>query len=524
MVSRSSRTPLFAALRRALRLAVASTRPGAPPVRELVEISRRRFIAASAAAAGLTMVPSCRQNGVKPDATGPRIAIVGAGIAGLNCAYKLKQAGLRAEVFEGSKRVGGRMFSGKDVLAPGLVTELGGEFIDSGHQDMMDLCKEFGLQLWDVESLDAKLKKEAFFFDGKHYTEAEVVEAFRPLAPKIQADAESLGDGPDYENPGNAGPLDRTSIAAYLDRLGASGWLRKLLDVAFVTEYGLETGDQSSLNFITMISTDVSEGKFEPFGESDERYKVEGGNQRVCLELSARVREQIRFEQRLEAVWSRGSGFALTFKGPQGTSTDVQADFVVLAIPFTLLRAVDVRVEMPDFKKKAIAELGYGNNSKVMVGMKQRVWNAAGFRGNIFSDEPFQLAWDSSMCQPGAAGGMTCYSGGNRALEVGGGTPDEQAARLAGGLDKAWPGFKAAMSGKNARMHWPTYPFSKAAYACYRPGQWTTICGAEGAPVGNLLFAGEHCSGDFQGFMNGGAETGRVAAEALLALVRPEKK
>lgn len=35
-------------------------------------------------------------------------------------------------------------------------------------------------------------------------------------------------------------------------------------------------------------------------------------------------------------------------------------------------------------------------------------------------------------------------------------------------------------------------------------------------PIGDVYFAGEHCSVDFQGFMNGAAETGRVAAEQIL--------
>src|SRR6187397_3595283 len=33
-------------------------------------------------------------------ATGPQIAIVGAGLAGLTCAYRLKQAGLTAQIYE----------------------------------------------------------------------------------------------------------------------------------------------------------------------------------------------------------------------------------------------------------------------------------------------------------------------------------------------------------------------------------------------------------------------------------------
>jgi monoamine oxidase len=65
-------------------------------------------------------------------------------------------------------------------------------------------------------------------------------------------------------------------------------------------------------------------------------------------------------------------------------------------------------------------------------------------------------------------------------------------------------------------MNWPSHPFTKCGYSAWRVGQYTTIAGSEMERVGNLFFAGEHTSYNFQGFMNGGAETGRRAAENIL--------
>jgi len=104
-------------------------------------------------------------------------------------------------------------------------------------------------------------------------------------------------------------------------------------------------------------------------------------------------------------------------------------------------------------------------------------------------------------------------------VDVGLDTAEHQANRLMAGMERVFPGVRATLNAKVARHHWPSAPFSKGSYACYRPGQWTTIAGAEFEPVGNLHFAGEHCSTDFQGFMNGAAETGRRAAQALLVAV-----
>ncbi len=83
------------------------------------------------------------------------------------------------------------------------------------------------------------------------------------------------------------------------------------------------------------------------------------------------------------------------------------------------------------------------------------------------------------------------------------------------------PGL-SALKTREARFHWPSFPYSRGSYACYLPGQWTSIRGAEREAVGNLHFAGEHCSLDAQGFMEGGCETGeRAAAEVLVALRHP---
>jgi monoamine oxidase len=524
----SARTPLFKSLRRLFGLARLANDDHGPSADELIEMplrarfSRREFLKASGAAAVTvgagSWLAGCAAPRTGPNA--PRIAIVGAGIAGLNAAHKLKKRGRIATVYEASKRTGGRMFTAKDLLNPGLTTELGGEFVDSHHEEIFALAKEFDLGLLDMQAPgEEKLIREAYFFDGAHHTEAQVVEAFRPLAERIKADHDKLGEVVDFENDGGGAELDKTSLADYFDKLGAKGWIRKLLDVAFLTEFGLECSEQSSLNMIFMISTDLSAGKLELFGESDERFKVAGGNQRIVDELANRVRDQIHLEHRLVALTGRDRGYTLTFD-QAGRTTDVDADFVILTLPFKMLREVELRMELPDWKKRAIAELGYGMNAKLMLGMKKRFWRDQGHSGNIFSDEPFQLAWDNSRLQSGDGGGITCYTGGKASNESSTGTAQDQAKRMLAALEKPFPGITAEFNDKAERFHWPTHPFTKASYACYRPGQWTTIANAEGKPVGNLFFAGEHCSYDFQGFMNGGAETGKQAALDLRKALR----
>ncbi|MEO7190903.1 MAG: NAD(P)/FAD-dependent oxidoreductase [Vicinamibacterales bacterium] len=530
-----SRSPLFESLRRAFRVAAVASRhqAGGPPIEELIEraASRRRFLRDSAALTAATLVAGCRQReapaaanpspGAAPRSGGPRVAIVGGGMAGLNTAYKLQKAGITATVYEGAQRTGGRIFTATNLLGDGLTAELGGEFIDSSHEEMLALMTEFGLERIDTQSpAAAALIDETYFINGRHYTLAQAARAFVPLAKRIFKDYDPLPDVVNYENPTVGAALDRLSIAEYLDRIGAAGWMRELIECAYVTEYGLELNEQSALNFVFLIGTgDLEDPKaFSLLGESDERYKVQGGNQRVVDELAKRLEPQIKRLHRLESIRSKGAGYTLTFQ-TGATVAEAEADFVVLAIPFTLLRQVHMQVELTPLKTKAIQELGYGTNAKVLVGFRSRPWEKRGYSGSTYSDEPFQLAWSNSFLQPGPAGGLTLYSGGKMGVEVGQGTPEAVAARLMEGMERVYPGVTREQNGTVRRFHWPSFEWTKGSYACYKPGQWTTIAGSEGLPVGNLFFAGEHCSYDFQGFMNGAAQSGVDTAKAVMAKV-----
>ena len=178
-----------------------------------------------------------------------------------------------------------------------------------------------------------------------------------------------------------------------------------------------------------------------------------------------------------------------------------------------------MQVALPQWKKNAIQNLGYGTNSKLFLGFNQPVWRSYVHSGYIFSNDTIQTGWDNSQLQGSTAAGFTVYQGGIKGVQLGSGTPQSQAPKFVAQLDKMWPGCADAYTGVAQRMHWPEHPYTKGSYACYKVGQYTTIRGAEIKPVGNLFFAGEHCSSYFQGFMNGAAETGRMAAADVIKAV-----
>lgn len=524
---KGSRTVTFSWVRRWLRLADLANRPEAPTVEELVErsweapVSRRAFLrAAGGVALAATAGELLRPIEVLAGAQAPRVAIVGAGIAGLSAGYHLRRAGIRPQIYEASTRAGGRILSVRDAVAPGLVTEFGGEFIDSGHEEMHRLVRLFGLRLIDLKGGEEARLRPTFYFNGRRISEAEVVRAFRPLARRIRQDQEAVGDVVTYrQHTPRARELDRISISEYLDRIGAAGWVKELLEVAYVGEYGLEAGEQSALNLVLLIGTEPGTS-FEVYGESDERYSVRGGNQQIPTRLAQLLEPSLHLGHRLVALRQRGSGYRLVFEQRGAGTVEVDADFVILTVPFTILRELEVRVDLPPVKRRAIQELGYGANSKLILGFRERVWRKEGLSGELFTDLPWQSGWDSSRGRPGIAGSYTIFLGGKAGVEVGEGPARAQADKVLPDLERIFPGARAAYTGRVARWHWPSYPFVRGSYACWKVGQYTTIAGAEFEPVGRLLFAGEHTSLDYQGYMNGAAETGRRAAQLVRRLAR----
>ena len=493
------KTPLLASLRQAFRLAQTVHTHPHQSIAEVVDqhqqrlLDRRQFLRGTAqtgAVLGLGGATVAKDwLNIIADQTAPRIAIVGAGIGGLSAGYYLRQKGIAATIFEADKRVGGRIKTGRMFGDGNLFTEIGAEFIDTVHTDMLRLVRALGLEnkLLDVDT-DTVGERDAFFIENKHHSLREVVAEMSAAYPRIARHQQRLAGA-------HFADFDRFSMAEYITSMGVSPWMQKLLAAAYIGENGMETDRQSAVNLLSIL--DTRPNQFTPFGESDERFKISGGNEQIPLGLAGLLREQIRLEHRLLAIRENANrSLQLTFS-ENGTTREDTFDAVVLAIPFTVLRQVDIRMEMPSLKQQVIKELGYGTNAKFMLETAGRPWRATGYRGYLFN-ERVHNGWDSSQLQQSnqGVGTYTVYYGGERGRTAVRGTEQEQLAHCLPELEGAFPGLRQSLTGKMELAAWPSNPFIGASYSCFSVGQATQFSGAAAAPVRNLFFAGEHCSID----------------------------
>ncbi|MGH6736347.1 MAG: flavin monoamine oxidase family protein [Methyloceanibacter sp.] len=463
----------------------------------------------------------------------PTVAIVGGGVAGLTAAYRLQAAGIKPILFEASNRWGGRMLTVYDFYK-GMFAELGGEFVDTNHEDLITLAGELGLEMQSL----AVEGEDLYYFGGKFYTPSDMVDpekqsgAFAPIAEKIAEDADQLytedEDWTDF-----AYELDKMSLKDYLEQFRgkAEDWAIDLLDVAYVGEFGLETEDQSCLNLVDFIGTDLNE-PFAIFGDSDEAYRIKGGSSTMIKALEAALKDKadMRLGHALTEIGTKDGQVVLTFNAPGGTKSE-SFDHVIFTLPFTKLREVKglESLELDELKMQAINELGYGTNAKVYNGTTSRPWRSkdlsglpAVSNGAFYSDLAFQDIWEMSRAQPGEGGILTNYLGGKA------GTGDENAALDAfrSGVAKMAPKVAESFDkAATASFFWDRYPYTLGSYASAKPGQYTTLLdvAAEPALDGRVQFAGEHTSVDFLGYMNGGVESGNRASAALIEIMAPEK-
>jgi len=544
-----ARTSLLRSVREWLRLARLADAEGLTATEVLARrdaaraLSRRAVLKGlSAAAAVGVVVPALTAcgdgaanaaadagagGGVSPS-SGARVAIIGAGLSGLHCAYRLQQAGVRATVYDAWNRVGGRVFTARGQYPEGLVAELGGELIDTGHVTMHALADELGVELDDLFADEpAGQTRQSWYFGGRYLTEAQVVEAFRTVAGKMLSTILTVDPGDGTFNDLEFARIDAMSLRTYLDQeLRAPEPINRILSVAYLSDFGLELEQQSAWNLLWLIDAETPD-PFRIYGDSDERFHARSGSEVFVDKLVERLDAPALLEHRLTRIAQAADGtFVLTFDHA-GASVEATFERVVLTLPFTQLRKVEgVETIVSAEKLNIIKDLGYGTNAKLMLGFGSRVWAVDHRRsGSISTDTGGQTFWATSRKQPGINGILTNFVGGERGVALGEGEPEAQAEQVLDELEPLLPGLKMRYTmGSARRMHWPSVPTHEGSYACFRPGQ-AAWAGLEGLAEGALHFAGEHTSVEGQGYMEGAAESGaRAAAEVLdaLGVARPE--
>lgn len=443
------------------------------------------------------------------------VAIVGAGLAGLVAARRLERHGVDFVLYEAGQNVGGRARTLRGRFS-GCAVEEGGEFVDTGHAALLALVDELGLEVVDLHGTDRERGEPALYFRGGPYAVADAAKDLRPVLEAARADLRASGD--------DVTALDALSVREWIDERvpgGADSRIGRLLDVAYNVFIGGETSDQSSLNIVWTLASGEQGDGLSLYGSSDERYRIRGGSDEVPRRLAAALSGRIVLGHRLStAAGDRDGRVRLQFEQDAGGHAEVTADRVILAIPFTTLREVELdRLDLPPRKTQAIAELGMGNHVKLFLEFSRRHWLDLGCDGETYSDTGYQSTWEAAAATDGPGGVLVNFASGDAATAIRGLSVDASARAFLERIEPVLPGLSRHWTGEASLVDWPSRPLANGSYSYYRVGQYTELAEAAGRVQGHVHFAGEHTSPDFQGYMEGAVRSGeRAAAEVVEAL------
>jgi monoamine oxidase len=376
----------------------------------------------------------------------------------------LADAGYAATVYEAGDRVGGRMcadavtgWEGPHVAEP----------VDPAHTALLDLAARFQIVATGCPADEPDGPLDTFRSLGAYYPRGLALADFAPVRAALDVDIAAAPFPTLYDSFTPAGyDLDHMSVHEWIETRVPGGLrspLGALLDVAYEIELGAPTSDQSALNVVHQLGREL----VAPCQASAERYHISGGGEQLPRSIAAALpADSIRYRSELIAVARRrDAGYRLSFGHPDGAfSADV--DRVVLAIPFSALRDVDIsRAGFDPVKVTGIQQLGYGGGAAIGPGCRQAL-----------------------------------------------------AARAQDLLERLEPVFPRITDLWNDRPRLPLLaPLLSGSYSYWRVGQCTRFGGSEGRRSGRCHFAGEHCSLAFRGSTEGAVREGARAANEILS-------
>lgn len=453
--------------------------------------TRRTFLQQSLTVAG-GIVATQTFGGIPFLSTKPRVIVLGAGIAGLSAADTLVQAGAEVTVLEARKRLGGRIFSYSPAEAKGLVMELGAEWIGEDHTTMRGLCDRFGLPLQDnrfaVHMVDRGAYKAANTWD---------------FTPAWKERWEKLLDGFNAMSPQEQQQLDNIDFYHYLLMNGCDGPDLEWMELNDSTEFG---------ESIRHVSAYMAMGGHAAAGEHAQMdYKMKGGNGMVIEALAGSVGlANIHQDHRASHVEQDGDGVKVTC-----TNGSVwTADKIICTLPVFAMRHIEWKPGLPTDLRQALQELNYGRINKHAVMYDRRFWKDEDFA--MVTDMPAHFFYHATKDQASDAGILISYSIGDKAAIFG--SYSDVKSWSANAVNEA---LKPAFGDTSKHLlhqwnyNWSTDEYSRGAYAIYNKYQWFKLRPVLERPFMNTHFAGEHLH-DWQGFMEGAAESGIASANMIL--------
>jgi monoamine oxidase len=506
-------------------------------------LSRRHFIERIAgvggaslayeAMTGLGLLSAAEQTpfALRGTVKGVRVAIIGAGLAGMTIAYELGKLGYQCQIFEARSRPGGRAHTIRrgtvsEEDGPTQVCEFDeGQYFNCGamrvayhHTTTLHYCRELQVP---VETF-AQLSEAAFIYQ----TKAGALNERRIRQREVHTDldgyvAELLSkavSGTALDDVVTA--EDKERLLEYLRSKGALNAEHKYVGSPLRGPDPVSSPDGvpkfTPLSLNELLGSRTGYYIDTGFQYQQSMVQIVGGTDRLPQALAARLKDKIVYQAAARQIRQTPNGVSLVYDDKDGKPHKVEADYLVCAMPLTILATLDT--DFSPERQKAIAAVPYAAAGKMGMQFKRRFWEEDEhiYGGASKTDmEISQIVYPSSgyLTKKGVLLGY--YLQGQAGRPIGDRTPAERQALALEQGSKIHPQYAAEF--ENAfSVAWHRVKWNK--------GSWSNMGGparkALSQPEGRVYLAGDHLN--MNAWMQGAFESARQVATAIHTRVGAE--
>jgi len=478
-------------------------------------IGRREFLKRSGLAAAalgswsLAGVPFSRAGG-----KGSRVIILGAGLAGLTAALELQKNGYDITLIEAQQRPGGRVHTLRSPFDDGLCGEAGATRIPGNHDLTHEYCRMFDLPLVPFRRSGPST---VYYLSGKRLIGKRGQGVAWPV--DLREDEKNLSIGGlrekyimpvlmgdtagfatyDWPPPALA-RFDDMTWEEFLASRGASPGAVRLLTLGH--SRGM-VGRASALSWIRSTLNSHGRGTL---------MQIEGGNDRLPLAMARTLGDAIRYDSPVTRIAATKSG-VLVGVLEKGRQVELEGDYVVCAIPFSVLRDLQIAFPCSEGKRKAIDTLHHTPCLKVFLQTRTRFWGEEHTDGFAQTDLPISELWNATGLQKGTRGILTAYMTGEYAEAMDGPEDVRVLKEVVRQADQVYPSL-AGQYERGAAFSWTSDPWARGAWAYVSPGDTSKLIPYLHTMEGRISFAGDHTS-PWPGWMQGAIHSGLRAAKEI---------
>ena len=430
------------------------------------------------------------------------VIIVGAGLAGLQAGRVLKQHGVDFLLLEGSQRIGGRVYTLNEL--PGR-PEAGGTQIGTNYRSLNQVVAELNL---NTENPRPGAPGMTLLVNGHLNALDEWPASLGNRLPETLKDTPPYGLLPKLLRNGSflSGPLDwwkpefsamDIPLQAYLKQMGADDEAIRLVDANL---NGESVGTLSALDLLRKLAVLQAAGAPQD---------ISGGTQRLPDAMYASLNTAVMTEKQVTAINAADKGIKL-FTADADSYT---CRLCLVALPFSVLRRLDIQAPLSRPKQQAIRHMGYTPVTHVFMKPKSPFWLADGLSPNMWTDTDLGRIFTQTDEQGGVIR-LRAWIQGPAAQRVDGMPERELGKHIVSLLEQARPAAKSKLEVERV-MSWGKNPFANGAFSHYLAGGVGQFSRDVSRPEGLLHFIGAHTEPSASG-MEAAVKSGVRGAQEVI--------